>query len=343
MEWIKVSKDQSHFVLEPSGRRFVPWGFNYAEDATGRFLEDYWETQWPTVEQDFREMKQLGANVVRIHPQFGIFMESQDRPNEKALARLAKLVNLAEEIGIYLDITGLGCYRRKDIPVWYDRLSEADRWKAQARFWEAVAGTCAASPAVFCYDLMNEPIAPSSKQKDGAWLPGPALVGREYLQSIALDPKGRSRSEVAKQWVSTLVQAIRTRDRRHLITVGLLPGNPERADDWSGFDPKALTDLDFISVHIYPEQGQVEKWLKILSQFSVGKPVVIEEIFHLRCSIEELAHFIEGSKEYACGWIGHYMGETPEELPQSKKHGAEYLLQWLEFFQKEREYMARPR
>ena len=28
----------------------------------------------------------------------------------------------------------------------------------QARFWEAVAATCRNRPAVFCYDLMNEPI-----------------------------------------------------------------------------------------------------------------------------------------------------------------------------------------
>ena len=44
---------------------------------------------------------------------------------------------------LYLDLTGLGCYHKKDVPAWYDKLSESDRWDAQARFWEAVAGRCA--------------------------------------------------------------------------------------------------------------------------------------------------------------------------------------------------------
>jgi hypothetical protein len=66
-EWIRVSKDKQGFVLAASGRRFVPWGFNYDRDYKFRLLEDYWEAEWPTVVEDFREMKQLGANVVRVH------------------------------------------------------------------------------------------------------------------------------------------------------------------------------------------------------------------------------------------------------------------------------------
>jgi hypothetical protein len=39
LEWVRVSKDQKGFVLAPSGRPFVPWGFNYDHDETGRLLE----------------------------------------------------------------------------------------------------------------------------------------------------------------------------------------------------------------------------------------------------------------------------------------------------------------
>jgi hypothetical protein len=45
MPWVQVSKDQKGFVLEPSGRPFVPWGFNYDHDDKGRLLEDYWEAE----------------------------------------------------------------------------------------------------------------------------------------------------------------------------------------------------------------------------------------------------------------------------------------------------------
>ena len=156
MPWVRVSQDRKGFVLGPSGRPFVPWGFNYDHDDRGRLIEDYWEADWPRVEAHFAQMKRLGANVVRVHLQLGKFMDGPDRPNAGALDRLGKLLRLAERLGLYLDLTGLGCYHKKDVPAWYDRLAEKERWRVQARFWRAVAGRCAASPAVFCYDLMNE-------------------------------------------------------------------------------------------------------------------------------------------------------------------------------------------
>ena len=158
MEWVKVSDDNTGFVLSESGRLFIPWGFNYDHEGDGKLIEDYWDEQWPTVESAFREMKELGANVVRIHLQFGKFMESPTEPRQSSLDQLARLFKLAEKTGLYLDVTGLGCYHKKDVPPWYDKLSEQERWQSQAVFWEAVAKTCADSPAIFCYDLMNEPV-----------------------------------------------------------------------------------------------------------------------------------------------------------------------------------------
>ena len=50
MPWVQVAKDKKGFILESSGRPFVPWGFNYDHDDRGRLIEDYWESEWPTVE-----------------------------------------------------------------------------------------------------------------------------------------------------------------------------------------------------------------------------------------------------------------------------------------------------
>jgi len=342
MQWVQVSKNQGHFVLTPSGCPFVPWGLNYDHDHKLRLLEDYWETEWPTVERHFQEMRQLGANVVRIHLQLGRFMESRDRPNENALARLARLVKLAEQTHLYLDLTGLGCYHRRDVPGWYDDLAEEDRWQVQARFWEAVAARCAGSPAIFCYDLMNEPVAPGAEKKKGDWLVGPPLGGKQFVQLITLDPQSRPRSKIAEQWVRTLAAAIRRHDRRHLITAGLLPGTPQRADAWSGFDPKQLAELDYISVHMYPKKGKVDEALTILEKFAVGKPVVIEETFPLSCSMEELEQFIDGSQKYASGWIGFYWGQMPDELRRSKEFSDTVTWQWLEFFQRKGKQAEKP-
>ena len=127
LDFIEVSKDHASFVLEKSGRKFVPWGFNYDHDEAGRLIEDYWDEDWTEIEEDFREMKGLGATVVRIHPQFGKFMDAPDNPNEHSLKQLERLVGLAESLGLYLDVTGLGCYHKKDVPAWYDKLGEQEK------------------------------------------------------------------------------------------------------------------------------------------------------------------------------------------------------------------------
>jgi len=332
LEWIGISQDNRAFVFKESGQRFVPWGFNYDHDRDGRLLEDYWENEWNTVEQDFREMKQLGANVVRVHLQLGKFMDKPSEPNQASLDRLTRLLGLAERLEIYLNVTGLGCYHKKDVPLWYDRLSEQERWNVQAQFWEAVAERCAKSPAIFCYDIMNESVVAGGKRTD--WL-GPAFAGKHFVQFITLEQGSRERPAIAVQWIKKLSSAIRKHDRRHLITVGLVSWSLEGKGLTSGFVPeKIVHDLDFISVHIYPEQSKLPEAMATLAGFSVGKPVVIEEIFPLKCSMDELGRFIEDSRKYAAGWIGFYWGKTPDECRASSEIADALTLGWLEFFKK---------
>jgi hypothetical protein len=337
MPWVCVSKDNHGFALTETGESFVPWGFNYDHDENGRLLEDYWDQEWPKVEQDFREMKQLGANVVRVHLQLAKFMVGPKETNEANLDRLDRLVTMAEQIGLYLDLTGLACYRKRDVPQWYDNLSEKDRWDVQARFWEAVAGRCVKSPAIFCYDLMNEPVVPGGTRKPGDWL-GPSFLGSDsgyFVQVITLEQKERPRSEIARQWCHTLVAAIRKHDQRHLVTVGLVPWSLDRPGLTSGFVPKEIApELDFLAVHLYPEKGKVKEAMETLSGFAVGKPVVIEEMFPLSCSLAEFEEFLDQSRKTASGWVGFYWGKTPQECRQSNTIQDALMLGWLEIFQK---------
>ena len=207
LEWIRPSAGGDGFVRGERAEPFRAWGFNYDHDESGRLLEDYWESEWGTVVEDFSEMKALDANVVRIHLQLGSFMDAPGQPNTKALAQLKRLIRLAEETGLYLNLTGLGCYHKKEVPAWYHKLGETDRWKTQAHFWAAIAKVGADSPAIFCYDLMNEPILPG-KKKATDWLAG-EFGGKHFVQRIALDLTGRTRQQVAKAWVDKLVAAIR--------------------------------------------------------------------------------------------------------------------------------------
>jgi len=335
LEPISISADGKGFVRGRSGARFVVWGVNYDHDEAGGLLEDYWQERWPTVVEDFGEIKALGANVVRIHLQVGKFMSDPDKPNAAALERLGRLVKLAEDTGLYLDITGLGCYHKADVPKWYDAMSEAERWAVQALFWEAVARTCAHSPAVFCYDLMNEPVLPGAKSKATDWLAG-AFAGKHFVQRITLDLAGRTRVQVAKAWVDTLVAAIRKHDMTHMVTVGVIP--------WAhAFYPGAQTplfyskgvdeNLDFVSVHFYPKKGDVDKALKALACYDIGKPLIIEETFPLKCSSTELLDFIDRSRTIAEGWVSFYWGKTAEEYARERGDIASAIKrEWLEKF-----------
>lgn len=335
LERVKLSADGQHLVLARSGSLFVPWGFNYDHDSKGLLLEDYWDKEWDRVVGDFQEMKALGANVVRIHLQVGKFLISPNNANEANLKKLEDLVKLAEETGLYLDITGLGCYHKQDVPEWYDSLEESERWNAQAFFWQTIARRVGHSPAVFCYDLMNEPVVPVGSAQEQGWLVGEPLGGKYFVQRITLEQKERSRAEIAAAWVKHLHSAIREVDKETLSTVGLLPGTPDRADTWSGFRPKDLIPmLDFICVHIYPEAKKVDEAIQILSHFAVGRPVVIEETFPLRCGTEEFQKFLEGSRKFARGWISFYWGTPIPELRRINDLQSAILAGYLELWSK---------
>lgn len=331
LELIRPSRDRTHFTGSRSGKRFVVWGVNYDRDDTGRLLEDYWENEWGTVIGDFREMKALGVNVVRIHLQFGRFMDAPDRANKESLARLGKLVRLSESIGLYLDVTGLGCYHKQDVPAWYDKLCEAARWDAQAEFWKAVARVCKDSPAVFCYDLMNEPVLAGDK-KNNDWLAG-ELSGKFYVQRITRELEGRTGEEVARQWVKKLADAIRKVDDNHMITVGVIPW----AQVFKGakplfYAPGVGDPLDFVSVHLYPRSKRLDDDLAALKVYEIGKPLLVEEIFPLGCSIEEAEAFIDRSASHCDGWISFYWGRTVEEYEKENDIKSALLAKWLRSF-----------
>ncbi len=330
LAWIKVSENRQRFV-DSKGKPFQVWGVNYDHDDAGRLIEDYWDSEWPTIVEDFSEIKALGANVVRIHLQTGRFMNGPGQPNDAALRQLSRLLQLAESQGLYLNLTGLGCYHKREVPEWYDGLDELSRWNVQAQFWEAVATTCASSSVVFCYDLMNEPILPG-ENPESEWLAA-AFGDKTFVQRISLNLAGRTREHVAAAWVKKLCDVIRSVDPMHLVTVGVIPW----AHVFPGakplfYAPAVGEPLDFVSVHFYPKTGEVQRALDALKVYQVGKPVVVEEIFPLSCTLEEAAEFID--KSDVAGYTSFYWGKTIDQNEQAGDVKGAIISKWLSYFRK---------
>ena len=331
----RIVAASNRFVGAASGEPFRVWGVNYDHDADGALLEDYWTSDWARVVEDFGEIRELGANLVRVHLQLGRFMRDAGTADPKALARLDRLVDLAAANRLHLDVTGLGCYHKADVPAWYDALPEAERWRTQAAFWTAVARVCRGRPAVFCYDLMNEPILPG-KTVGTEWLAG-ELGGKHFVQRLALDARGRSREEIAKAWIDLLVGAIREEDPDTMVTVGAIPWNMT----WPGakplfHGPEVGARLDFAAIHVYPrreaEGGTVEAALQAMAAYELGKPVLVEETFPLHCGQDALLETMERSRGTVDGWVSFYWGRTAEEYDGNKELAAAIIAKWLRAF-----------
>ena len=331
MERVRV--DGPRFTVD--GRPWMPWGFNYDHDADSRLIEEYWHAEWETLAADFREMKDLGATVVRVHLQLPRFLKSPTEVDVDALDRFSKLLALAEEVGLRLDLTGACAYRKTATPPWYSDAPEADRWAMQARFWEAVASRAARSGATYCYTLMNEPVSPRGPAKE-LW--AGELGGFRFVESLTLDPRGRAPEELARQWMSTLIPGIRRQDPKALVTCGSFfffdkPGGFTLGPDLA----KATEPLDFLSVHLYPKAGKVAESLDTLKAATApGKPVVIQETFPLSCGLPEYRIFMDGARPHAAGWISFYWGKTIPELKASGQMKDALLAAWLEFFRDRR-------
>jgi hypothetical protein len=290
--------------LVAAGERFRVWGFNY---GLGRrypilaYFDHPTKRRLESVVADMREARSLGANTLRVYLEIRAFMDGPHQTNPRALAALAALLDKAEQLHVYLDLTGNLVWRAP--PAWYDALPEQARWAVQARFWRAVARTAQASPAVLVYELTSEPVIADAED----WYCG-SIDGYAFIQRIVRDTSGRDRSLLARRWIRLLTQSIRRHDRRHLIGLGLLPfGGP--------FGAANVADLlDVLLLHEYPEEGRESEAISLVRDFAAqGKPVVLGETAPLLSTVETWRAFLSGSQEFLDGHLFFYDGRAPDE------------------------------
>jgi hypothetical protein len=297
-------------ALRAGGDRFVAYGFNYGfgdHEGTLSYFDRPGRQGLQRIRGDFEEARRMGANTLRIYLEIGQFMNSPTEPRPRALLAFERVLRLAEEKGLYLDVTGNLAWRPDHRDAWYELLPERERWRVQARFWRAVAARGRPFESVLCYELTSEPAVPS-RASDSYYFG--SLGGYDFAQYVVRDPAGRDRYAVARDWTGELARAVRSRDPRHPVSIGLLPftGQP--------FDPvNVAAELDLVIVHEYARDGQAQRSIDLVRHFaSQGKPVLLGETFELEAGPETQREFLLGSRPYLDGFLSFYDGRQPSEV-----------------------------
>lgn len=308
LERLRLSDDGKGWVGTRSGRPIKFWGVGLAHD-TGRPSSE--------VADYFRDLTRMGVNAVRIRLEIEEFLapvgEGQGpsvRPD--AIERFRETVQIAEELGIYLKVTGLGIERTSGNGSWYDSLtSEAERWEAQRRFWEAIARVGSDSPAIAYYEVMNEPQVPTQAVASGpgAWC-NKEIGGECFPQYVTLDPKGRSQTEIANEWLSTIGPGIHAGDGRGTpVGVGTIFCQGALAL------PETSQHIDLQTVHIYPGTNLDAAITYVRSCAGHGAPLIIGETGPFGGASEEtLERFALGTRPDIAGVFWQADWRTPADI-----------------------------
>ena len=171
-------------------------------------------------------------------------------------------------------------------------------------------------------------------KKETDWLAG-EFAGKHFVQRIALDLAGRTPRQSPKPGSTHWSAAIRHHDappphhrRRHPL--GHRLPRPSRSSTHPEVGRTTSTSSASTST---PKTGEVDRALTALAVYDVGKPLVIEEMFPLQCSPDELAQFIRPLPPTHRRLHQLLLGLTPAEYHQLADIPSAITAAWLDFFQ----------
>ncbi|MCU0913384.1 MAG: beta-galactosidase [Planctomycetes bacterium] len=333
---IAVSPDGKGFVERPSGRHYVPFGVNYYDPNTG-WAPQIWRQFDPNrVTRHFEVMRSLGVNCARVFLTAATFQPESNRIDEQALAKLDAFLGIARRSGIRLILTGPDHWEGSPAYWKPDRFAGAPALQALDHFWNTLGQRYRDEPAIFAWDLLNEPHLPWFTEtwrplwskwlqdKYGTWDPlqaawAGAVQEDESWENVAV-PENKAaggnprlldwqlfREHLADQWVRRQTEAIRRADPTHLVTVGYIQwsyplvrqGNPNL---YAAFNPRRQSQwLDFMCIHFYPLLGRPfesqEAWDRNLA--------------YLQCVLA----YCHVGKPVVLGEYGWYGGGAPRGQP----------------------------
>jgi hypothetical protein len=341
-----------------SSRPFVPYGMSFGLERGAALIEERWANDdWEEIVADLRDLKRMGATFTRVRLQYRKFFFSSlnpawqpvQVPTPEVFADLHKFVDLAAQAGLHVSLSGLRIQLDAHLNLdddFYSSVSngvnaledEAYRWAAQADYWREMAKTLRDSSAVAWYDLMNEPHIPfiPAGGEAASWCWG-ALADNCFVQNITKTPNGRSHSQIARDWMEKLIDAIKDEGDSHLISLGVA-GILRKITGVDGLGNPIITDYipdpcpgpfgqfpldprqDFYSTHVYPRIPDPnlvtdDDWIQATKACKpVDAPMVVDEISDFLSSAAQAGNFIAATSPEVAGWSAHYYGRTPQEI-----------------------------
>lgn len=317
MKIIHTHPDGWGFAEKDGGATFTPWGCNYYDPFTGWPPRIWEQFDAGRVSAHFDDIRAIGGNVIRVFTSLTNLLKGPRRVSREGVAKMERMLELAGGHGIRVIWSGPGQW--EGAPAWwreqslYEGYARPDLIGAQQAAWRGIAKALKGHPALFSYELHNEPFSP--------WKPTPAVreawsrwrarhaPGAPQEAPFPAEPLAadwnvhfqRFREHVADEYVKRMTEAIRSQDDTHMVTIGLhqksAPFDWYPPDPYAAFNPHRLAPLvDYTSVHYYPhhafhpniyrdpyetEEGMRETlWharAVVRYMRSGGKPVVLEE------------------------------------------------------------------
>jgi hypothetical protein len=301
MEGLKLFANGSRFGLDVSGTEIIPFGYTYHQmDAAGAEVLRITRWNMDQFASDVDEMKQAGANTIRIRPQIGELMSGPATLDAAGVTRLLAVLDVLERKNVYVDIVGLADYALEPT-TWYETLGEAQRHQAQEFFWTQIAAAVKASPAVFALNLINEPLVPATPQD--SWRFG-RLGDYWFCNYLVKDAAGRTEADVLQAWLRRMSTAVRSVNTRHLITFGAW-------HQWHTHASWMKQHIDFFEPHLYPEpdapSANVPASIANLAAWaSHGRPVFLGETSSYRSGSRQQVRFVKSIRPHVKGVLSHY-------------------------------------
>lgn len=354
MQVIVTAPDGQSFIERDTGKAYVVFGTNYYDPHTGWAPKIWQQFDAEKVRRHFQLMQEIGVNCARVFLTAGSFQPGVETIDEQSLKKLDVLVDIARQTGIRLLLTGPDHW--EGVPSYWspDRFAGETALRALERFWDVVGRRCAGEPAIFAWDLLNEPHLPWFVEqwhpKWNTWLKqtygnfdalkatwGNEITSADRWGEVAVpknDPEDsprlrdwqRFREHLADEWVRRQVESLRRADPTHLITVGYIQwsyplvrsGPPGR---YAAFNPhRQRSFLDFVTIHFYPTLGDPFGSEENLS------PAQSRDWQKNLAYLQTVLAYCHTGKPVVLGEYGWYGGGAPQRHPYRSE---EQQAQWI--------------